>query len=44
MKKRQVVVITGVSAGAGRAIANEFVQEVAKLLLMARGIARLESA
>lgn len=42
--KRDVVVITGASAGVGRAIAKEFAQHGARLVLMARGKERLESA
>lgn len=42
--KKDVIVITGASAGVGRAIAKEFAQHGARLVLMARGKERLESA
>lgn len=41
---KDVVVITGASAGVGRAIAKEFAQHGARLVLLARGKERLESA
>lgn len=44
MKKNNVVVITGASAGVGRAIANEFAKKQAKILLIARGRDGLEGA
>ncbi|AVR46627.1 FAD-binding oxidoreductase [Christiangramia fulva] len=40
--KRKVVVITGASAGVGRAIAKEFAKQEAKILLVARGKDGLE--
>ncbi len=43
-KKQDVVVITGASAGLGRAIANEFAKNGAKIALIARGKERLEQA
>ncbi len=42
--KREVVVITGASAGLGRAIAREFAREGAKIGLLARGKDGLEGA
>lgn len=44
MNTQKTVVITGGSAGIGRAIANEFAKTGAKILLIARGIERLEQA
>jgi short-subunit dehydrogenase len=44
MKSREVVVITGASAGVGRAVAAEFAKEGAQLALMARGADGLEGA
>lgn len=44
MKKNKVVVITGASAGVGRAIANAFAKKKAKILLIARGEERLAQA
>jgi NAD(P)-dependent dehydrogenase (short-subunit alcohol dehydrogenase family) len=41
---KDVVVITGASAGVGRAIAKEFARHGARLVLLARGKERLESA
>lgn len=41
---KDVVVITGASAGVGRAIAKEFAGHGARLVLLARGKERLESA
>ncbi len=43
-KKPQVVVITGASAGIGRATAIRFAQDGAKIALLARGQAGLEGA
>ncbi|WP_017729928.1 SDR family oxidoreductase [Nafulsella turpanensis] len=42
--EKEVVVITGGSAGLGRAIANEFARHGAKIALIARGKERLEQA
>jgi len=42
--KDEVVVVTGASAGAGRAIVRRFAQEGARLALLARGRDRLEAA
>lgn len=42
--KNKVVVITGASAGVGRATAKEFAKEGAKILLIARGKDSLEGA
>ncbi len=42
--KNKVVVITGASAGVGRAIAKEFAKQEAKILLIARGKDGLEGA
>jgi short-subunit dehydrogenase len=42
--KRRVVVITGASAGLGRAMAREFAKKGADLCLIARGIDGLEAA
>lgn len=42
--KKDVVVITGASAGAGRAIALEFARNGARVALIARGKERLEDA
>lgn len=44
MKNPEVVVITGASAGVGRAIAHEFAREGARIGLVARDRDRLESA
>ena len=44
MKKNEVVVITGASAGLGRATAREFGRHGAKVGLIARGIDGLEAA
>jgi NAD(P)-dependent dehydrogenase (short-subunit alcohol dehydrogenase family) len=44
MQKREVVVITGASAGVGRATARAFAMRGAKIGLIARGRAGLESA
>lgn len=44
MKKNKVVVITGASAGVGRAIAHAFAKKKAKILLIARGEERLAKA
>lgn len=44
MHKNKVVVITGASAGVGRATAKEFAKEGAKILLIARGKDGLEGA
>lgn len=44
MDKRKVVVITGASAGLGRAIVREFAKEGADIALIARGIEGLEGA
>jgi NAD(P)-dependent dehydrogenase (short-subunit alcohol dehydrogenase family) len=41
---RKVVVVTGASAGVGRAVVREFAQQGASLGLIARGKSRLESA
>jgi NAD(P)-dependent dehydrogenase (short-subunit alcohol dehydrogenase family) len=43
-EQRQVVVITGASAGVGRATAREFAKRGAAIGLIARGPARLEAA
>lgn len=42
-KKQRVIVITGASAGIGRAIAQEFAKQGAKLGLIARGEEKLDS-
>ncbi len=42
--KRRVVVITGASAGVGRATAQQFAREGAAIALLARGEERLEAA
>jgi len=42
--KRDVVVITGASAGVGRAVVREFARRKARLCLVARGIDGLEAA
>ena len=44
MSKKEVVVITGASAGVGRAAAREFGRHGASIGLMARGTERLEAA
>jgi short-subunit dehydrogenase len=44
MKKKQVVVVTGASAGVGRAVVREFAKEGADLALIARGTDGLEAA
>lgn len=46
MKKenKDVVVVTGASAGLGRAIAKEFASHGARMALLARGKDRLEDA
>lgn len=44
VNKKDVVVITGASAGVGRAIAVEFARHGARLALIARGKERLEEA
>src|SRR5690554_1995824 len=44
MKEEVVVVITGASAGLGRAIAREFAKKGARIGLLARGIEGLEAA
>lgn len=43
IKRERVIVITGASAGVGRAIAQEFAQQGAKLGLLARGEEKLDS-
>jgi NAD(P)-dependent dehydrogenase (short-subunit alcohol dehydrogenase family) len=43
-KPRKVVVVTGASAGVGRAVVREFASEGASIGLIARGRSRLESA
>src|SRR6185437_12074104 len=43
-KKTEVVVITGASAGVGRAVARAFAKRGAKIGLLARGHAGLEAA
>lgn len=43
-KNKEVVVITGASAGLGRAIAHEFAKNGARIALIARGKERLEAA
>jgi short-subunit dehydrogenase len=43
-KKPKVVVVTGASAGVGRAVVREFARQGASLGLIARGRARLEAA
>ena len=42
--KKEVVVITGASAGLGRAIANEFAKHGSRVALIARGKERLDQA
>ncbi|HZR46950.1 MAG TPA: SDR family NAD(P)-dependent oxidoreductase, partial [Candidatus Manganitrophaceae bacterium] len=42
--KPEVVVITGASAGVGRAVVREFAKRKAKIALLARGIDGLEGA
>ena len=44
MRKREIVVITGASAGAGRAAAREFAKHGADIGLIARGTDGLEAA
>ena len=44
MQKRQVVVVTGASAGLGRAIVRRFAEDGASIGLIARGQDRLEQA
>ena len=44
MKKREVVVITGASAGVGRATVREFAKHGASIGLLARGVDGLEGA
>src|SRR5262245_16623107 len=44
MKKREVVVITGASAGVGRATVREFARRQASIGLIARGTDGLEAA
>lgn len=44
MSKREVVVITGASAGVGRATAQEFARHGARVALLARGKAGLDGA
>lgn len=44
MSKNEVVVVTGASAGVGRAVACEFARHGAKIGLIARGKPRLEAA
>ena len=43
-RKREVVVVTGASAGVGRAVAREFAQHGARVGLIARGEDGLEGA
>ncbi len=43
MKDQEVVVVTGASAGVGRAVVREFAKTKAKIGLMARGRERLEA-
>ena len=43
-QKSKVVVVTGASAGVGRAVVREFAREGASIGLIARGLQRLESA
>ena len=43
-QKREVVVITGASAGVGRATVRRFARDGARIALLARGHARLEAA
>ncbi len=42
-KRREVVVVTGASAGVGRAVVREFAREGARIGLIARGRERLEA-
>src|SRR5690242_8059722 len=44
MAMSEVTVITGASAGVGRAIAREFAKRNARVALIARGSSRLEAA
>ena len=44
MKGKEVVVITGASAGVGRCVAREFAKHGARIGLLARGRAGLEGA
>ena len=43
MKKTQVVVVTGASAGVGRAVVREFAGQGASIGLIARGQERLDA-
>jgi NADP-dependent 3-hydroxy acid dehydrogenase YdfG len=43
-QQREVVVITGASAGVGRATVRRFARDGAKIALLARGRDRLEAA
>lgn len=43
-QKRKTVVVTGASAGVGRATVREFAKSGAKIALLARGLERLEAA
>ena len=40
----EVVVVTGASAGLGRAIVERFARDGSSIALIARGVSRLESA
>lgn len=44
MREAEVVVVTGASAGVGRAVAREFAKRGARIALLARGRDRLEAA